>query len=328
MPFILRYTALCILVLVLTPALIVSFWGWLSPPPSPLDSPYEITLFITSTQQVVVLPLEDYVTGVIGAEMPALFEPAALQAQACAARTYAVRRARQFGGGGCSRHALADVCDDPAHCQAYLPLDALQFKWGMVAFNEYYSRIRQAAYNTAGMVITHRGQVIDPIYHSTCGGKTEDAHKVWSNRYLYLQSVACGYCEHSNRLTDTKTFTVNDFVSRLKQHDNAITVSAQGFKGRSLPVSIAKRSESGRVLEVRVGNRTIRGTEFRSIFGLQSTNFTLANSGDGVTVTTIGFGHGVGMCQYGADGMAKAGKDFKEIIAHYYQGAVLTHLTK
>lgn len=324
---VLRYIALITIILVIVPALIVSIWGWLTPPPSSLDSPFDIALYITSTAQVVMMPLEEYVVGVVAAEMPALFAPAALEAQAAAARSYAVRRVRQFGGSGCSKHSLADVCDDPAHCQAYLPVEAMQLKWGMVAFSDNYTRIRRAVEATAGLVITYRGQVIDPIFHSTCGGKTEDANKVWSNFFPYLVSVECGYCSHSVRYSESKGFTHADLVAALKKYDAAVTVTAQALSGKTPPLDIRSRSETGRVLEVNVGGKVLKGTELRSALGLNSTNFTVEISSTEAVFTTIGYGHGVGLCQYGADGMAKAGYDFRSILQHYYQGASITALS-
>lgn len=322
----LRFVALIIIILVIIPALIVGIWGWRTPPPSILDSPYEVAVYITSTAQIVMMPLEEYVVGVVAAEMPAAFAPAALEAQAIAARTYAARRVREFGGGGCNGHPLADICDNPAHCQAYLPLEALQLKWGLVGFNEYYTRIRHAVENTVGQILTYRGQAIDPIFHSTCGGQTEDADKVWSNYFDYLVSVICNYCSHSHRFTETKTFSHAEFLSALKQKDGSITVTAQQLAGKSPPVGIKTRSESGRVLEITVGPKTLKGTEFRSALGLNSTNLVLEVTASEVNVTTTGYGHGVGLCQYGADGMAKAGYDRKEILQYYYQGVQITSL--
>ena len=327
MRFLLRFIAFITLILVIIPALIVGVWGWLTPPPTILDSPYEVAVFITSTSQVIMMPLEDYVVGVVAAEMPASFSPAALEAQAMAARTYAVRRAREFGGAGCSKHPLADICDDPAHCQAFQPLEALQLKWGLVSFNEYHTRIRSAVINTVGQIITYRGQVIDPIFHSTCGGQTEDANKVWSNYFSYLVRVDCSFCAHSNRFTETKTFSHKDFIAALSKQDSAITVTAQQLAGKSPPVTIKTRSESGRVLEVTIGSRTVKGTEFRSALGLTSSNFALEVTSSEVRVTTTGYGHGVGLCQYGADGMAKAGFGSREIVQYYYQGVQITSLS-
>ena len=321
-----RFIAIITVILVIIPALIVGIWGWLTPPPSVLDSPYEIAVYITSTSQVVTMPLEEYVIGVVAGEMPASFAPAALQAQATAARTYAVRRAIQFGGAGCSKHGLADICDDPAHCQAFLPPEALQLKWGLVSFNEYYARISNAVQHTAGQIITYRGQIIDPIFHSTCGGSTEDADKVWSNYFPYLVSVECGYCSHSARFVETKTLSHTDFLAALKAQDGAIAVTAQQLAGKTPPFEISTRSASQRVLEVSVGSRKLRGTEFRAALGLNSSNFEVEIAASAVLITTTGYGHGVGLCQYGADGMAKAGFDYKQILEHYYRGVHITNL--
>ncbi|MBT9155832.1 MAG: hypothetical protein DDT37_00806 [Firmicutes bacterium] len=134
---------------------------------------------------------------------------------------------RQFGGNGCNRHPEADVCDDPAHCQAYLPLSAQKLKWGVLDFAANYYKIRRAVVATAGLVLSYDGLVIDPIFHSTCGGRTEYAHLVWTNEYPYLASVVCNFCQHSRRLTDERTFTVAGLAERLTQWNPAVAVTAR-----------------------------------------------------------------------------------------------------
>ncbi len=326
MRILVRYIALIAVMLVVLPATIVWVWGWRSPPPLLVDSPVEITVLITSTNQLLVLPLEEYVAGVVSAEMPALFAPAALEAQAIAARTYVLRRVKAFGGAGCSRHPLADVCDEPSHCQAYHPEEAWHTKWGFMDLRENSRRIKTAVARTAGLVLTYGGTFIDPIFHSTCGGTTEDADKVWSNSFPYLISVSCGYCQHSHRFTETKVFPIDSLVAMIKSVDNSIAVTAKDFTSKDIPLKITSRSDSGRVLQVRVGSKILKGTEVRSLLGLNSTIFDIEVKNNELVVTTTGYGHGVGLCQYGADGMAKAGKDFRQILEHYYRGVSIVHI--
>lgn len=326
MGVILRYCIFVAIIIVIIPSLIVAMWGWWQPPPPPLDSPLAINIFLARTGQVVSLALEEYVSGVVAAEMPALFAPAALEAQAIAARTYVIRRARQFGGGGCSRHPEADVCDDPAHCQAYLPETALQLKWGMIDFARNLAKIQAAVRITAGQILTYRGRPIDPIYHSTCGGRTEYAENVWSNSYPYLRGRVCDFCSHSNRFTEEKVFAIQDFVNLLRQEDAALVLAARDLARRPPPVEILRRSASGRVKELRVGNRQFSGTALRRLLGLRSTNFLLTVGQNEISITTRGHGHGVGMCQWGADGLARSGKDHAYILKFYYQGVSLTAL--
>jgi len=323
-----RYILLIIVILVVLPATIVWVWGWRTPPPLIVDSPVDISVFISSTGQILVLPLEEYVAGVVSAEMPARFEPAALEAQAIAARTYVLRRAKAYGGAGCTRHPLADVCDDPAHCQAYHPEEAWHTKWGFIDLRENSLRIKTAVARTAGLVLTYGGTLIDPIFHSTCGGATEDADKVWSNSFPYLTSVDCGYCEHSHRFTETKVFSIDTIVEMIKSGDSSIAVTAKDFSGTSIPLQVNSRSDSGRVLQVRVGDKVVKGTDVRTALGLNSTIFEIEFIDGEIVVTTTGYGHGVGMCQYGADGMAKAGKDFRQILEHYYRGAVVVNINQ
>jgi stage II sporulation protein D len=324
--FFLKYILVVTVVIILVPASIVWLWGWPTPPPLSLDSPVDVTLFISSTGQLLVLPLEEYVAGVVAAEMPALFSSSALEAQAVAGRTYVIRRLREFGGAGCSRNPLADVCDDPGHCQAFHPEEIWHTKWGFVDLRENARRIKNAVARTAGFILTYRGAVIDPIFHSTCGGLTEDADRVWSNSFPYLVSVECGYCQHSHRFTESTILTPEVLVETIKSRDGSISVLAKDFAGSSMPLKIITRSPSGRVMEVQVGDKIIKGTELRSILGLNSTIFEISLRPEGIVFTTTGYGHGVGMCQYGADGMAKARKDFRQILEHYYQGAAIVHI--
>jgi len=326
MRVLLRYGVFLAIILVVMPSIIVAVWGWWQPPPPPLDSPFMVNIYSTRTGQVVSLPLEEYVAGVVAAEMPALFAPAALEAQAIAARTYVVRRARQLGGGGCSRHQEADVCDDPAHCQAYLSEQALQLKWGMMDFGSNLAKIQAAVRNTAGKIITYRGRPIDPIYHSTCGGRTEYAENVWSNSYPYLSGRECAFCTHSNRFTEERRFASLDFIALLRQEDAALVLATRDLARRPPPIQILRRSASGRVQELRVGNRQFSGTTLRRLLGLRSTNFTVSASQNEVIIVTRGHGHGVGMCQWGADGLARAGKDHTYILKFYYGGVSIVSL--
>jgi len=319
MSYLWRYFALMTLVVVVLPGIIVVVGGWLAPPPKILDNPMTINLYLTATSQVITLPLEEYVAGVVAAEMPAEFGLAALQAQAVAARTYVVRRTRSFGGAGCDRHPLADVCDNPAHCQAYLSRSGLQLKWGMINFNRHMEKILQAVFDTAGLILTYGGRAIDPIYHSTCGGMTEFAEKVWSNSYPYLSGRACEFCRHSNRLTERRTFALAEFVALINQEGGAV-LAVRDLTSRPPQIEILRRSASGRVKEIRVGRRELTGTALRGLLGLRSTNFTIAVGKDGVVIETRGHGHGVGMCQWGSDGLADAGKDFEYILKFYYRG--------
>lgn len=317
-----------VIVLIGIPALVVGGWEYSAQEPEqPVYNP-TIKLYLQSSKQVVEIGLEDYIKGVVAAEMPAEFEPAALQAQAVAARTYAVKRARLFGGKGCDSHPLADVCDNPAHCQAWLPVSELQQRWGMIDYHTYWDKISAAVDATAGEIITYQGVAIDPVFHSTCGGKTEDAGNVWQKSQPYLQPVTCSYCLESPKFLTDQRFSLDSFLTAAKGADSAVAVTAQQIKGGTPPLKIQSETSTGRVSTVSVGGQAIKGTELRYVLGLNSTRFTFELEEDAIVFHVQGYGHGVGLCQYGANGMAKAGKIYRQILGHYYQGTMITKLSQ
>ncbi|MGI6345055.1 MAG: stage II sporulation protein D [Bacillota bacterium] len=315
-----------IVILIGVPSLIVSSWrGDVVPPDEEIPNP-TINLYVTSSKQIVSLPLEDYVKGVVAAEMPASFESAALEAQAVAARTYAARRARGLGGNGCDSHPLADLCDNPAHCQAWLPTAELQTKWGMIDYQTYWTKISQAVKATAGQILTYQGVAIDPLFHSTCGGHTEDAGAVWQMSLPYLVPVECGYCQHSPKYQADQRYSLDAFLSAVRRLDGSIAVTASEFSGSSRPLSISAKTATGRAAEVALGGKEIKATSLRYALGLNSTRFTFESDGEQIVFHVTGYGHGVGLCQYGADGMARKGYNYRQILAHYYQGTLITTL--
>lgn len=324
-PVLTLFIAVTIVILVL-PTMIVGSWEKVAPTPS-LERPgVKIQVYITDSQQLMPLALEDYVKGVVAAEMPASFHLEALKAQAVAARTYAVKRARVFGGRGCDAHPGADLCTDPGHCQAWLPAAELQKKWGMIEYSSNWTKISQAVEETAGQIITYQGVVIDPLFHSTCGGQTEDAGAVWQQSFPYLVPVTCTYCQHSPKLKAEQKFSLSAFAAALRELDGTIAVTAQGLKSQAPALTVAEKTATGRVATVKLGSSSLKATALRHALGLNSTRFTYKIEGEQIVFQVQGYGHGVGMCQYGADGMGKAGKDYGAILKHYYQGTEVTKL--
>ena len=315
-----------VVLLIGIPALVIGGWNKLIPSPESSAQNPDIHLYVTSTKQVVTISLEEYLKGVLAAEMPAEFNIAALKAQAVAARTYAVKRARIFGGQGCDAGPMADVCDNPAHCQAWLPTAELQQKWGMIDYHTYWDKISQAVDSTAGQIVTYQGVAIDPLFHSTCGGETEDAGNVWQKSLPYLVPVKCTYCQDSPKLVTDQSYSLAAFVSAVHGLDGAIAVTAQKIASGAPSLAIESKSESGRALLLTIGGQTIKATELRYVLGLNSTRFSFKVEGGQIVFHVIGYGHGVGLCQYGANGLAKAGKTYQEILQFYYQGTMITRL--
>jgi stage II sporulation protein D len=248
--------------------------------------------------------------------MPSDFAPAALEAQAVAARTYTLRKLQAQNGAGSPQHPGADLCDDPTHNQAWVPLDSLEQRKGKAA----RLNIVSAVANTAGQIITYQGAAIDAIFHSTCGGATENASDVWGRDIPYLRSVICQWCTHSPHFHEEVRVPINAVISKLKAKDGAIEVSASQFTASANPIQVTSMTLTGRVKQVAVGGKTLSGPDFRTTLGLPSTRVSWTVDGADLVVDSKGYGHGVGLCQYGADGMGRMGYTYKEILAYYYPG--------
>ncbi|ADL08736.1 stage II sporulation protein D [Thermosediminibacter oceani] len=276
-----------------------------------------VSLYVTSQKKIEKIPLEEYVKGVVAAEMPAGFKMEALKAQAVAARTYAYKRLRSLGGSGCSLHPEADICDDPTHCQAWITKTEMLRKWGIFAFYHYYSKISQAVNSTAGMVILYQGNPIDPLFFSTSNGKTENSEDVWGKYVPYLRSVTSPGEEISPRFVSVKEIPVEEVVSKLQAKWPDIVIDP---KHPERQWKVLEVSEGGRIKTMQVGNKVIKGTEFRMLFELNSTDIKWERSGNNIKFTCKGYGHGVGMSQYGANAMADKGSNYVDILKHYYSG--------
>lgn len=283
----------------------------------PKQADLTVRLYLKEEKKTITLTLEEYVKGVVAGEMPAHFHPEALKAQAVAARTVAVRRLKRFGGAGYPG-TDADLSDDVQDSQAWLNKKQLIAKWGLWGYYQNWSKIAAAVEATAGLILTYNGELIDALYHSTSGPRTANAEEVWGTPVPYLKSVPCSFDQHSPRYRQEQVFTVEALLSALG-HGGKLPATA-------LPLRVIDRTASGRVKTVQVGEKLYRGVEFRSRLGLASTNFTIHRQEGKVIVTTTGYGHGVGMCQYGADGLAKEGKTFQEILHYYYQGVEIRKL--
>lgn len=278
-----------------------------------------VRLYRHDTKEVEVIPLDDYVTGVVAAEMPAEFPVEALKAQAVVARTYIVKRLLA-GGVSNSCHPGADTCDDPAHAQAWLPRTALKERWGTLKYYHYYYKIRMAVDDTAGEIVTYQGQPIDPVFHSSCGGHTENSEDVWKFAVPYLRGVECPYDEIPEPVRSV-TMPLTGVEKAL-----GVTLSTPAASGGGSLFKVVETTASGRPKTLLAGENRISAADMRLKLGLRSTNFTWNLEQDKVTFTTTGYGHGVGMCQYGAGGLADHGKDYKEIIKHYYTNVAISKL--
>ncbi|WP_405726283.1 stage II sporulation protein D [Anaerotignum sp.] len=237
--------------------------------------------------------LEEYVAGVVAAEMPAAFHEEALKAQAVAARTYQVRQMQAAG----TDSVLYDVG------QAYITTEEQKEKWGE-NYSFYGAKIRKAVRETAGEIMVYEGEPILAAFHAQSAGKTEDAVQVWNSDVPYLKSV--------NSSEDKKA----------PQHEITVTFSMEEVKEKlgSTELSVRSRTDAGYVSELQAGERILSGREVREKLGLRSASFRIEKKGEDFCFTTHGYGHGVGMSQYGASFLAEEGKTYREILRHYYSG--------
>lgn len=317
--------ALIILLVVIVPAVVIRSLFVFEPPVKPKNPLYKgedvvIKVYLPNQDKIIAMNLEEYIKGVVAAEMPAQFEPEALKAQAVAARTYAVKNMVVFGGKGAEGHPGADISADHKEGQAWLDEKELMARWGPLSYTLYWNKIAKAVEETRGIIITYQGEPIQAVFHSTSGERTASAQEVWGFDYPYLKSVPCQWDKQSPRYSDAKSFALSDIAARLGD-DTEIMTAAQNSDGQV--AQITEMTDSGRVKQIRIGSKVLAGTVVRDKLELRSTNFQVQMEGDKMIFKTIGYGHGVGLCQYGADGMAKEGKDYKYILQYYYTGVNL-----
>ncbi len=277
----------------------------------------KVKVYNPKSNLVELIPIDDYVKGVVAAEMPAEFHIEALKAQAVAARTYAISRSIRFEEGH-PDHRLAPLCTE-IHCQAYLSLGQLEEIHGEAWVEKYWSKIEEAIESTKNLAIFYDGEIIEPLYHSTSGGRTENVKDVFAIDLPYLKSVTSPYEEDAPRFKNTVTMTVDDFVNKLKSKYPMANLDKSNIHEK---IKLIERTATGRVKKVAIDSQVVDGRELRDLFELNSTNFTISldKKLNIIEIETYGFGHGVGMSQWGANGMGKNGKNFEEILKHYYTG--------
>ncbi|MGG1880735.1 stage II sporulation protein D [Paenibacillus cisolokensis] len=285
--------------------------------PSGADEPV-VSVYLSATDTVEELPLETYLVGVLAAEMPAEFQLEALKAQAIAARTYIVQRLVSGDRSGVpDERAL--VTDTVSH-QAYISSERLTKEWAGAGKEAELAKLARAVKETEGMVMTYEGKPITASFFSTSNGYTENSEDYWKNEIPYLRSVASPWDrEISPKYEDTVTIPRAEFLSKLGLSEGAVPVAAGG-EGASSFIKILSYTQGKRIENVRIGGKTFTGREVRERLGLRSSQFSWKVEGGNVIITTYGYGHGVGMSQYGAEGMAREGRTAEEILAHYYTG--------
>lgn len=271
-----------------------------------------VKVYITSEDRVLEMDTSQYLKEVVGAEMPATFSYEALKAQAVAARTYLCAKMDENH----EAHKGGVVCTDYKHCKAWLSENERKEAWEEDKREEYWSRVSRAVEETAGETIKYKGEPISAVFHSTSSGKTENSEDVWGKKLPYLRSVESKGDELSPKFLSEFSCSVQEFCDTVSKNiDNTDWNSG-------LFCNIV-RSDAGGIIKITLGGVEVKGTTFREMFGLRSTNVEIEQSEDQIIMKVKGNGHGVGMSQYGANFMGNNGSSYKEILTYYYTGTTI-----
>lgn len=278
-----------------------------------------IKLLHTENNQIEEMKIDDYLYGVVSAEMPANYEIEALKAQAIVARTYLIYQMKNNKG----KHENADICDSYACCQAWISKEERLERWDEGIRENNWQKIVSAVDETTGKIITYNNEPINAFFHSNSGGITESSSNIWGQiEYPYLQSVETSGEEGYEQYNSSISLSNDELLNKIKDKYPNVEIDFNSDEC----IKILEYTSSGRVRTVKFGNIEIAGTEARTILGLKSTNFTINKENGIVTFFVTGYGHGVGMSQTGADSMAKQGSNYEEIIKHFYTGVEITYL--
>ncbi|MBD2863606.1 stage II sporulation protein D [Paenibacillus oceani] len=282
--------------------------------------PLLVPIYLTREQKIDQVPLETYVRNVVAAEMPANFEFEALKAQAIASRTYIVKRLLE---GDSSQVPVqgAVVTDTVAH-QAYIGEEQMKANWGEADYPSRLDKLNRAVNETAGVVVTYQGKPIQASFFSTSNGYTENSEEYWRDYIPYLRSVPSPWDQElSPKYMETKTMSLQEFFKKLGI--TSVPAAATG----SGAMKVLATTSGHRIKTVSAGGKSFTGREMREKLELNSSQFTWKISGSRIEITTYGYGHGVGMSQWGANGMAKEGKSAETILKYYYQGVELSRVS-
>ena len=260
----------------------------------------------TNKNKIIEIDIEDYVRGVLAGEMPISFEIEALKAQAVAARTYGLKRI--------SNNNKYDVVDTVMN-QVYKDDETLKELW-KDNYDTYMDKIKKAVEETKGEYVDYNGTYADTLFFSTSVGNTENSEEIFGTKISYLQSVSSEWDEEVSPVYEEKNiFTRENFCKKLNLNDCS-----------KIYVNVLEETSTGRIKKIEINNKTFTGTEVAYYLGVRSNYFYIYIENNNVVVKTKGFGHGVGMSQYGAEGMANNGYTYKEILEHYYQGTTIKNL--
>lgn len=278
-----------------------------------------IKLLHTTSGEVEEVKLDEYLYHVVSAEMPVDFNEEALKSQSIVARTYTVYKITVQE----KKHEEADICDSATCCQAWISKEDRLAKWDENVREANWNKIVNAVNSTKGKIITYENKPINAFFHSNSGGTTEIPINVWGGSgYPYLQVVETSGEDEYSQYSSEVVLLKEEFINKIKEKYSNLEVDFSKEKS----IYIKEKTSSGRVKTLKVGNIEISGVEARTILGLKSTNFTCTIEELNIKFSVIGYGHGVGMSQTGADALAKQGKNYEEIIKHFYVGVEIKEI--
>lgn len=275
-----------------------------------------IPVFSQQTGKTTNENMEEYLVGVVAAEMPASFELEALKAQAVAARSYIISKLDKENDA----HPDAVVCDDPAHCKAYLSLDGAKEKWGKKWESDFYSKIKAAVDETSGEYLSYDKRAVQAFFFALSNGKTESAEDVWGSELPYIKSTESNFDIASPDFNSVKEISISDFNNGLKSFLNEYKPSDK------VQIGAINYTKGGRVKDIKINGKVFKGTDIRNIFSLNSADFSIKQENDKVIFNVKGKGHGVGMSQFGANELAKQGYNYKEILEYYYNDIEISNM--
>lgn len=273
-----------------------------------------IKVYDEKTNVLINRTMDELIPELVAAQINIDFEFEAIKSHTIIVRTTLIRKSRVFGGKGCSKHKEADFCLD-GHCGRWISKEDLKKKWGE-SFEENWEKLLKAKEETKHLIMTFKNKVIDPKFHSACGGSTENSENVDNYNIVYLRKVLCDYCENSPCWRNFKELTTDEIEEKFNvKFNRSSPLNGANIEGI---IEEIERDEDGRVRKIKVGDKILKGTEFCQWLGLDSTRFGWKPTV--LRFETRGKGHGLGLCQYGANEIAKQGKKAEEILKYYYTG--------
>lgn len=282
-----------------------------------LDGDSDIRLYDVSSGKTLTISLEDYIVGVVCAEMPAEFFDEALKAQAVAARTYAVKKIKSSA----SEHGDAELCTDFSHCQAYVSPEDIHKNWGD-NYAKYMNKVKSAVFSTQGEYLVYNNEPAMAVFHACSNGITEKSSDVWGGDVPYLTNVESKGDSEKKDYVSYSRYSRDEFVKILEVELNSkidITLT---------PIGNIEYSSGNNVVSIELFGNVLKGTDVRRMFSLKATSFNLEYDDSEFVFEVTGNGHGVGMSQYGANAMCAEGFTYREILNHYYPGTEIRKMNK